>query len=1075
MNLSAPFIERPVMTTLLTIAVLIIGFSAYNRLPVSNLPDVNYPTITVTIPFPGVNPVTMANTVATPLEKQFMTIPGIKYVTSSNTLGSSSIILQFDIDKNIDLAAVDVDAAIVAARAQLPPNLPQEPTFRKVNPSSTPIIYLSVTSPTMTDGELYDYANTFIGQRISIIDGVAEVMVFGSPTAVRAQVDPGLVASLGVSMQDIANSLNNGNQYQPLGQFDGTFSASTIYDNGALYNANAFDPLIIVYRNGGPVRLENLGVVLDSLQNDRGVRRFIDKNVIQPTVTLAVLRQPGANAVKVANAIRELLSFLEKELPGSLQLKITFDRSDSVRQSVHDVELTLIIAFILVVLVIFIYLGKVKDTIIPAIVMPMSIIATFAIIYPLGYTLDNLSLLALTLSIGFIVDDAIVVLENIVRHIEGKETPFQASMEGSKQISFTIVSMTLSLIAVFIPLIFMAGLIGKLFQEFSITLAVVTLMSGIVSLTLTPMLCSRFLPPREKMSEGKVAAFSERFNTWMLGYYKKGLTWILDHRGFALLVGLISVLLSIYLFKVLPTDFIPDEDIGFITAYTESEQGTSSDQMYRYQLQITDLLRREEAVESMISISSSPEYRQGLVFMRLIPRNERKDVGSLIQEWNKTLNSVPGINVYLKNVPLIDLNIGPQVRGAYQYLLQSLDSKALYQSSEKLLEKMYADPTFQGISTDLEIKTPQITLDIQRDQAYILGVDVQNFETALGLSFSGNRVSRIQTPIDQYDVILEINRDMQRDPLSLYDIYLRPNAATNPSSTTNNQVTTNFQSGNLQASAAYQATSSYITSNPSSQTVASNQSSGFSQLVPLSAVANWKEEVGPASINHYAQFPAVTITFNIAPGIPLSNGLQRLREIASEALPETVIGDVRGAAQTFEEAIQSMTILLIITILTIYLVLGILYESFIHPITILSTLPPAIVGALLTLYFTGRPLSLYAFLGIILLIGIVKKNGILIVDFALDNIRTKGESAEKSIYDACVVRFRPIMMTTAAAIMGAVPIALGIGAGADSRRPLGYVIIGGMLVSQLITLFLTPVLYLYFEYLRERFTRKKAV
>jgi|LakMenEpi03Aug12_release.lakeMendotaPanAssembly.Ray.scaffolds.fasta_scaffold31789_3 HAE1 family hydrophobic/amphiphilic exporter-1 len=1022
MNLSAPFILRPVMTTLLALAILLAGSFAFKRLPISNLPNVNYPTITVTAPFPGANPTTMANTVATPLEKQFMTIPGIKYVTSTNTLGSTTIVLEFDIDRDIDLAAVDVEAAIVTAKPQLPPNLPQDPTFRKVNPSSTPIVYISVTSPTMTNGELYDYANTLIGQRISIINGVSQVLVYGSPTAVRAQVDPGFVASLGLTLQDLAAGLAEGNQYQPLGQFDGDRYAEIIYDNGALYHADAYEPLIVAYRNGAPVRIQDLGIALDSLQNDRGVRRYVDKEINQPSVTLAVQGTPGANAVQVADAIRKLLSSLKNQLPGALELKIIFDRSESIRQSIKDVELTLLVAFILVVVVIFIYLGKVRDTVIPALTMPMSIIATFAIIYPLGYTLDNLSLLALTLAIGFIIDDAIVVLENIVRHVEKGESPFQASLSGSKQISFTVVSMTLSLVAVFIPLIFMAGLIGKLFEEFSVTLTIVTVMSGIISLTLIPMLCSRFIPPREQLHEGQMAHFSTRFNDYLLVRYKKLLTWVLNHRKTMLSIGVFSVLLSLYLFKILPTDFIPDEDIGFILAYTEAEQGTSSDQMFRYQTQLLHLLQKEPEIESMLSISSSPEYRQGLVFMRLIPRNQRANIVSLMQKWNTLLNSIPGLNVYLKNVPLIDLNVGPQVRGAYQFLVQSLDAGELYRSAEKLIGKMRADPLFQGISTDLEIKTPQLTLDIQRDQAYALGIDVLNFEQSLYFGFSGNRVSRIQTPIDQYDVILELHRDMQRDPLSLYSIYLR-------STTTNS-------------------------------------------LVPFSALANWKEEVGPASINHFAQFPAVTITFTIDPGIPLSEGLQRLRQLAKESFTEKVTGDVKGAAETFEESIRSVTLLLIITILVIYLVLGILYESFIHPLTILSTLPPAIVGALLTLYLTGKPLSLYAYLGIIMLIGIVKKNGIMMVDFALDNIRTKGETPEKSIFDACVVRFRPIMMTTLAAIMGAVPIALGVGAGADSRRPLGYVIIGGMCISQLITLFLTPVIYLYLEKFREQFSKR---
>lgn len=1025
MNLSAPFILRPVMTTLLMIATVVIGVFAFFNIPVSNLPDVNYPVITVSVPFPGASPEIMANTVATPLEKQFMTIPGIKYVTSTNTLGSSTIILEFNIDKDIDLAAVDVNAAIVAARPQLPPDLPQEPTFKKVNPSSTPVVYIAVTSPTMTLGKLYDYGNTFIGQRISIIDGVSQVSVYGSPFAVRAQVDPGFLASLGLTQKEIATAIQQGNQYQPLGQIDGTHKSSLIYDNGGLFNADAYDKLIVTYRNGSPVRLDDVSTVVNSLQNDRSMRRYLNKNTDQPSVTLAVQRQPGANAVKVAKAVRKLVNDLKKDLPASVDLIVVFDRSESIQESVKEVEFTLTAAFILVVLVIFVYLGTVRDTIIPSLVLPMSIIATIGVIYFLGYTLDNLSLLALTLAIGFIIDDAIVVLENIVRHIENGETPLEASLSGSSQICFTIVSMTLSLIAVFIPLLFLAGLVGKLFKEFANTLTIVTIASGIISLTLTPMLCSRFLPSRDARKSGKFSEFSNKINSWMLEKYSKALKWNLKNRWVVVLAGIMSIVLSVYLFKTLPTDFIPDEDIGFIIAYTEAEQGTSSEQMAAYQQQVIDILKKEPEIESIVSNASVPQYRQGIVFMKLSPRNQRKRIGDTIQSLNKKLAAIPGVNVYLKNIPLIDLNVGSQIRGSYQYLIQSLDSAELYQSATALIDKMQQDPMFQGISTDLEIKTPQLNVELNRDLASTLGIDAASFENAFLFGFSGNRISRIQTPIDQYDVILELNRELQRNPVSLDMIYLRSNTT--------------------------------------------------QQLVPLSAVAKWKEGVGPASINHFAQFPAVNITFNLAPGIALSEGLARLQKLANASFSSKVSGSVKGSAESFSETIDSMTFLIILAIFTIYIILGILYESYIHPLTILSTLPPAIVGGLLTLYITGQPLSLYAYLGLILLIGIVKKNGIMMVDFALDNIQTKGESAEKSIFDASIVRFRPIMMTTVTAIMGAVPIAFGFGAGADSRRPLGYVIIGGLLVSQLITLFLTPVIYLYLERCRERFSKIKIV
>lgn len=1018
MNLSAPFILRPVMTTLVMIAVVVAGIAGYKKIAVSNLPDVNYPAITVKVSFPGTNPETMAKTVATPLENQFMTIPGVKYVTSTNTLGNSNIVITFEIERNVDLAAVDVEAAIVAARPNLPPNLPQDPTFTKVNPSATPIFYLVVTSPTLTAGELYDYANTVIGQRISILEGVSQVNIYGYPSAVRVQVDPGVLASLNLTQTEVASLVGKQNQYQPLGQLDGDFSASTIYDNGGLLKAAEYGSLVVKYVDGETQRLKDVATVVDSLKNDRGSRRYIDKLRDQPNVTLAIQRLPGANTVKVADAIKNLIGTLKKQLPNSLELFVVFDRSLSIRESIADVEITLVLAFTLVVLVIFLYLGNGRDTLIPSLAMPISILATVAIINYLGYTLDNLSLLAIIVAIGFIVDDAIVVLENIVRRVEMGDTPLEASLEGSRQISTTIISMTISLIAVFIPIIFMEGLIGKLFKEFAVTLAVVTLASGLVSLTFTPMLCRLFIPQRSEQHKGRIGEFSERFNKWMLNHYKNGLTWVLHRRKTVLFIGVLSIVGSAILFKILPTDFISNEDLGFIQVFTEAEQGTSSKQMQKYQNELVNILKNEPSILSISSNSSTPVYHQGVIFLNLVPRNQRKEMTVLIKELSEKLKKVPGINVYFKVVPLIDLNIGSQIRGDYQYLMQGLDAQKLYAAAEDLLAKMRKDPLFEGISTDLEIKTPQLNVEIMRDQASALGLDALALEQAFTLGFSGNRISRIQTAIGQYDVIFELARKLQNDASSLDFVYVRSNTS--------------------------------------------------QALIPLKSVVKLSESVGASSVNHFAQFPAVNIAFNIAHGVPLSSAIQRLREYTSSQISGDVIGSVKGTAEVFEESIASMGALVILTIFVIYIILGILYESFIHPLTILSTLPPAIVGGMLTLYITGLPLSLYAYLGLILLIGIVKKNGIMIVDFALDNIQLKGESAEKSIFDACMVRFRPIMMTTMAAILGAVPLAFGLGGSSDSYRPLGLVIIGGMCLSQLITLFLTPVVYLYLEEIRER-------
>lgn len=1021
MNLSAPFIHKPIMTTLVMFSILMVGIWSYMQLPVSNMPDVEYPNINVTVVFPGANPDTMANNVATPLEKEFLTIDGLVNATSSNTLGNTSIILQFDLSKNIDVAAQDVQAAISRALPNLPSELPSAPVYKKVNPSLVPIIILALTSKDIPVYKLYDYASTFIGQQLALINGVAEVITYGSPYAVRVQVDPGKLASTGVTLIDIAASLAAGNPYLPTGFLDGPLKAPNILVDGQLKNAAAYDPLIVRYVDNAPVRIQDLGKAVDSMQNYRFGLVYMDKDNVEPGVVLAILPRPGSNAVQISADMHKLLPSIYEQLPPGMTLHIVNDKTDAVQESILDVQFTLIASFLLVVLVIYLYLGKARDTLIPAMVLPMSVIGTFALMHLYNYSLDNLSLLALILAIGFIIDDAIVVIENVVRRVEAGEKPWKAAIEGSKQISFTILSMTLSLIAVFIPLLFMGGLLGKILSEFAITLTMITLLSGVISLSLTPMLCSLFIP--ERVSEEK-ETIGHKFNNKLISYYKPGLEWILVHRFVALAILVVSVVLSAWLFIVIPKDFIPNDDIGFFVAYTQSAEGTSSTHMIEMQNKVADVVRADPNVERFVSISANQQFRNGILYIRLKPRSERKPILEVISGLQKKTSQFIGINSYYKNIPMIDLSVGFQVKGAYQYALKSLDSSKLYPIASDFIQKMRTIKGIQGLNTDFEISAPQINVSIPRDKAYSLGVTASDIERSFQLAYAGGRVSRIQTPINQYDVILELQPQFQKE-MSAFDlIYVRSE---------NNQ-----------------------------------------DLIPLKSVANWSEGVGPTSINHINQFPGVTISYNLTGELALGDVMKEINNIASETLTADVTGGAIGAAQSFQESIVSSVFLLIMTVVAIYIVLGILYESYIHPITILTTLPPAVLGGLLVLYIFNLPLSLYSFLGIILLIGIVKKNGIMMVDFALENIREKKETPEKSIFDACLVRFRPIMMTTLTAIVGALPIALGFGAGAEARRPLGLVIIGGLCLSQFITLYITPVIYLYMERLNEKITIKAA-
>ena len=1012
------FIRRPITTTLIMVAILLFGIFAYRLLPVSDLPNVDFPTIQVSASLPGASPETMASAVALPLEKQFSTIAGLDSMTSSSALGGTSITLQFTLDRNIDAAAQDVQSMIAKTLSQLPPELPSPPSYQKVNPADSPILYLVLSSPTMRLSDVDEYAETTVAQRISMVSGVAQVQVFGAQKyAVRAQLDPRAMATRQIGIDDVENAIQNANVNLPTGTLFGHSTAYTLQATGQLLDAEHYRPLIVAYRNGSPVRLNEIGHVFDSVENDKTASWYNGNRAI----VLPVQRQPGTNTVEVVDSIKKLFPVLKAQMPAGINLDVLYDRSISIRNSVNDVKFTLMLTIALVVMVIFLFLRNVSATIIPSLALPMSIVGTFSLMYVLGYSLDNLSLMALTLSVGFVVDDAIVMLENIVRHMEMGKRAYQAAVEGAREIGFTILSMTLSLAAVFIPVLFMGGIIGRLLHEFAVTIGVAILVSGFVSLTLTPMLCSRFLRPTHNQRHGYLYQKSEAVFQGMLHGYDWSLRKVMAHPLLTLILSFVVLGATAYLYIKIPKGFLPSEDQGQIFAFTEAQQGISFEDMVRHQKEAAKVISQSPYIASYMSTVGgggvNAALNSGRVFSRLTDRSTRPHVDKIIEELRPKVMQIPGINVYLQNLPPIRIG-GQLTKSQYQFTLQSPDTEELYHYAPLLEAKLRGLPQLQDVTSDLQVKNPQVTVQINRDKAAALNVDPRQVEDALYSAYGSRLISTIYAPNNQYKVIMELQPQFQLDPAALGMLYVHSKSG---------------------------------------------------QLVPLNAVADFKQEVGPLTVNHLGQLPAVTVSFNMKPGVALGDAITAVNREAALILPQTVTTSLQGTAQAFESSFRGLGLLLIMAILVIYIVLGILYESFIHPITILSGLPSAGVGALLTLMIFKTELSIYAFVGVIMLVGLVKKNAIMMIDFALDAQREEGKTAKEAIYQGALVRFRPIMMTTMAALMGTLPIALGFGAGAESRRPLGLAVVGGLVFSQTLTLYITPIYYMYLDKLQHGF------
>ena len=1026
MNFSELFIRRPVMTVALTVSVLLFGLFAYFRLPVSDLPAIDYPVIQVQVNYPGATPETMANNVATPLERQFMQIPGLELVTSNNGQGHSSFVLQFDLSKSLDGAATDVQAAITRASGQLPLDLPSPPTFTKTNPNDQPIMYIAMVSDTATEGQLYDYANTQVGERISILPGVSQVSVYGTQSAVRIKADPSKMAIRNITLEDLTNAIKNGTAYTGAGQVDGPHRTFLLQPQGQLMTADQYQQLIVGQSNGAPVYLKDVATPRDSVQDERIDMRFWVRGYPQPgaTVVVAVFRRAGVNAVDVANSVRSILPNIQSQLPSSVLIVPAYDRSRTIVTGIKDVQTTLYIAFVLVVIVIFIFLGRATDTLIPAVALPLSLLLTFIAMKVLGYSLDNLSLMALTLAIGFLVDDAIVFLENTVRLMEAGRGAFEASVESAKEISFTILAMTLSLAAVFIPLVFMSGLMGRIFREFSITIVISILASGIVSLTLTPLMTSRLLSNR---GEGAKKTWMERafgaIERRVLDIYGRQLWFFLRNRWISAVAWAICLVGTVYFFYVVPKAFLPVGDSSFIRGVLVAPEGSSPDQMHAYQTQAEKIMKANPAVRSTFTMSGNAQFlgsNQAFLIAFLKDPSERAPIAQVAgQLMGGIATSVPGVVAFLQPNPALEISTGAtaNAQGQFAYAMSGIDANEVYATANKMLMKMREFPGFLFVNSDLYNHTPNLQVDILRDQAKLYGVSETRILTLLHDAYSQNYSYLIKKATDQYQVILEVADDQRSAPEDLSKLYIK--------------------------------------------------SDDGQRMIPLSAVTSWHPVIGPQAVNHINQFTSVTMFFNLKPGYAIGQATQFVETSAKQILQSGVQGALQGEALIFQNTVSDLAILMVVAVFVMYVILAILYESYLHPITVLSSLPVALLGGLLTLWIFGEEASLYAYIGMFMLMGIVKKNGIMIVDFAEQRVR-QGVPDDQAIHDASMERFRPIMMTTAAALLGAMPIALGYGADGSSRRPLGLVVVGGLVLSQFITLFVTPAIYLYLEEFQEK-------